>query len=287
MSAQVIAQSSKELLDWNAYPSREFILLAGKDGVGKSSAIVSVAWWVEQNKPNAVFYVIDSENKFKSALRSFGSDAPQNIQYYKITSMNEATEVAATVMGRVKTGDWLAIESMGPIWDMAQDLGTQSIAGVSRVAYMDAKRGTKFASGVEKKGSPIPGNPDDYWRIVKGAYDGAFLDLVRQSDTLNVILTSVTKSVKEQREGGFKENKDRKAFRIEVGMDANLSGSPTMPSLVETLCLLELSQGNVSCRVLRDNLSSLESSRIEFPIATKRDWAVEFWAQCRNGELKL
>jgi energy-coupling factor transporter ATP-binding protein EcfA2 len=275
MTEQVKAQSSADLLSVD-YPLREFILLAGKDGVGKSSALVSLAWWIEQNKPNAIFNVIDTENKLKSALRSFGSDAPGNIQYYKTGNMNEVNSVVAMIMANHKPGDWLAVESMGPIWDMAQDLAYQSIAGMTKAEFLERKGKGK---------GPIP-QPDDFWKIAKGAYDGAFLDPIRQSEDLNVILTSVAKPVKA--DGGFiKENRDRKAFRIEVGMDANLSGSPTMPSIVETLALLELNQGNVSCRILRDNLSVLESSRIEFPIPTKRDFAVEFWSQCRNSELKL
>lgn len=273
MSEQVKSQSSLELL--NGYPLRELILLAGKDGVGKSSAIVSLAWWIEQNNPTATFNVIDTENKFKSALRSFGNDAPKNIQYYKTCNMNEVNGVVAMVMASHKPGDWLAVESMGPIWDMAQDLAYQAIAGVSKAEFLEKKGKGK---------GPIP-QPDDFWKIAKGAYDGAFLDPIRQSEDLNVILTSIAKSVKA--DGFIKENKDRKAFRIEVGMDANLSGSPTMPSIVETLALLELSGGNVSCRILRDNLSCLDSSRIEFEVPGRKEWALQFWSQCRNGELKL
>jgi hypothetical protein len=252
------------------------MLLAGKDGVGKSSALVSLAWWIEQNKPSAKFYVLDTENKFRSALMSFGADMPKNIQYYKTTSMNQVTDVVGAIMAAFKPGDWLAVESMGPIWDMAQDLAYLAIAQVTKAEFLEKKAKGK---------GPIP-QPDDFWKIAKGAYDGAFLDPIRQSETLNAILTSVAKPIKADT-GFMKENKDRKAFRIEVGMDANLSGSPTMPSVVETLMLLELNQGAVKCRVLRDNLSVLESPRTEFTVSTKRDWGVTFWSECRNGEIRL
>jgi hypothetical protein len=269
----VQAQSYTELL---SYPNREFMLIGGKDGVGKSSSAVSIAWWVQQLKPDATVNVIDSENKFKSALRSFGSDRPTNIQYYKVGNMNEVTGVVASVMEGHAPGDWLIIESMGPIWDMAQDLAYQSIAGVTKAEYLEKK---------QKGKGPIP-SPDDFWKIAKGAYDGAFLDPIRQSEDLNVLLTSVAKPVKA--DGGFmKENKDRKQFRIEVGMDANLSGSPTMPSVVETLCLLELNQGAVTCRVLRDNLSVRDVGRCEFDIPGRRDFGLTFWSECRGGEIKL
>jgi len=280
----VISQSGQQLL--GGYPCRELMLIAGKDGVGKSCSVISTAWWVEQIHPDARFYIIDTENKIKSTLTGFGADAPTNIVYYRTRNMNEITDTVATIMTEHRPGDWLAVESMGPAWDMAQDLATQAIAGVSRIEYLEAKRGTRFAGGIEKKGSPIP-SPEEFWRIAKGAYDGAFLDPIRQSETLNVILTSIAKPVKEQREGGFKESASKKAFRIEVGMDANLSGSPTMPSVVETLLLLELNQGAVSCRILRDNLSTLETPRIEFDIPNRRAFGMTFWEQCRNGEIRL
>lgn len=249
---------------------RELILLGGKDGVGKSSAIVSLAWYIEQTVPDATFHVIDTENKFRSALRSFGSDAPKNIRYYKTGNMNEVTSAVADVVAKHKVGDWLAVESMGPVWDMAQDLAYQAIAGVTKAEYLDKK--------MKGKG-PIP-QPDDFWKIAKGAYDGAFLDPIRQGETLNIILSSIAKPIKAD-SGFMKENKDRKAFRIEVGMDANLSGSPTMPSIVETLCLLELNGGKVSCRVLRDNLSLLDITRVEFDVDDRKSWASTFFAQCR------
>lgn len=268
--------SSKELMNAELYPLREFIMLAGKDGVGKSSAIVSVAWFIEQCKPEVTFNVLDTESKFRSALRGFGPDAPTNVQYYKTDNMNEVTETVASIITNHKPGDWLAVESMGPIWDMAQDLAYQAIAGTSKAEYLEKKAKGK---------GPIP-SPEDFWKIAKGAYDGAFLDLLRHSETLNVILTSIAKSVKDS--GGFiKENKDRKAFRVEVGMDANISGSPTTPSVVETLALLELSNGQVSCRVLRDNLSKRDPSRCEFEVKGKRDWGITFWSECRNGEIGL
>lgn len=260
--------SSKELLSGPAL--RELILLAGKDGVGKSSAIVSLAWYIEQTEPSAKFYVIDTENKFRSALRSFGSDAPNNIVYYKAGDMNEVTVAVAEVMAKHKLGDWLAVESMGPVWDKAQDLAYLAIAGTTKAEYLERKAKGK---------GPIP-QPDDFWKIAKGAYDGAFLDPLRMSETLNVVLTSIAKPVKAD-SGFMKENKDRKAFRVEVGMDANLSGSPTMPSIVETLCLLELNNGQVSCRVLRDNLSINEDSRIEFAVPSRKEWASQFWSNCR------
>src|SRR5208337_3059790 len=96
--------SSQEIMDGD--PLREFILLAGKDSVGKSCAVVSLAWYVENIlNPEAKFYSIDSENKLRTAIRSFGADAPTNIVYYKADNMNQVTWAADQVLKQHKPGD--------------------------------------------------------------------------------------------------------------------------------------------------------------------------------------
>jgi hypothetical protein len=251
---------------------REFIGLAGKDGTGKSSAVVSLAWYVQQMHPEAQFFVEDTENKFRSALKSFGADAPTNIIYYKCDTMNQVTSSTAEVLRRHRPGDWLAVESLSRIWERAQDLGYQVREGVNKVEYLERRRdkGSK---------SPIPGNVADFWAIVKGAHDSAFFDLLTQSEDLNVIAT--TTIAKPPKEGFIKESVDRKAVRVELGIDANLEGAPRIPYYFETLCLLDVRGGQVSCRVLRDNLSTKDETRVEFAVPTRRDWALEFWGQCR------
>jgi hypothetical protein len=261
--------SGAELL--SGEPLREFIMLAGKDSVGKSCAIVSLAWMVEQVAPDAKFYVIDTENKFRSALKGFGSDVPKNIIYYKCDDMNAVTDATADILAKHHNGDWIAVESMSRVWERSQDLAYMATTGLTKVAYLEKrpKRGT--GSG------PIP-TPDDFWKIAKGAHDGGFLDLLSSTDTINCILsTTIAKPPKE----GFRESQDKKATRIELGMDANLEGAPRVPYYVETLCLLELRGGRVTCRVLRDNLSVKEESRREFEVDGKKMWAPTFYGECR------
>lgn len=262
--------SSAELLA--GPPLREFILLAGKDSVGKSSAIVSLAWYIEQTQPDAKFYVIDTENKFVSALKSFGTDAPRNILYYKCDDMNAITDAIDEVMSKHQRGDWCAVESMARVWDRAQDLAYRATSGVSKVEYLEKRPKSGKGSG------PIP-SPDDFWKIAKGAHDGAFLDLLSGSTTLNVILSTTV--LKPKADGFMKENADRKAARVELGMDVGMGGAPALPYQPETLCLLERVQGKVTCRVLRDNLSVLDDSRIDFDVENRKVWAANFWSQCR------
>jgi hypothetical protein len=269
---EVRPQTSSQLMD-TAVPIREFLLLAGKDSTGKTSAVVSLARYVELMSPDVTVYVIDTENKFKGAMRSFGSDAPTNVVYYKCSSMNDVTSSTATILERHKPGDWLAVESLSRVWELAQDLGYQVQEGVGKAEYLEKKRGDRK--------SPIPGNPGDFWAVVKGAHDSAFFHLLTQVDDLNVICTTtIAKPPKEM--SNRKENVDRKALRVELGIDSNLEGAPRLPYYVESLALLDLVGGNVTCRVLRDNLSTKDDTRIEFPVPDKKSWGFAFYESCRG-----
>jgi hypothetical protein len=269
MTSSINSVGTQELLNRTL---REFLLVSGKDSVGKTSAVLSLAWYVEQISPGVVFYLIDSENKVAAALRSFGADAPRNIRYYKACTMNAVTSAVESILADVKPGDWLAVESMSRIWEMAQDMGYQEVSGMGKAAYLAKWRDNA------KKGGPIP-KPDDLWSIVKGAHNGAFLDLLVERDDLNVILT--TTIAKPRQEGFGKESADRKAVRVELGIDVGIEGAPRLPYFPETFCLLDLREGRVKCRVLRDNLSPHDETRIEFDVPDRKSFGTMFYGTCR------
>lgn len=269
-------QTTADLL--NSY-ARELILLAGKDGTGKSCSVVSTASLVEVINPDATFYVIDTENKFASAVRSYGTDAPGNISYYRAASMNEAIEALGHILSSCKPADWLAVESIGRLWDMAQDHASRVVAGVSKVEYLRLAKGAETPTGVKKGGGPIP-SPDDYWKIAKGAYDGDFMYPQIQRSDLNVMWTT-TIAKPPKADSFIKENVDRKAARVELGIDYGLDGAPRLPYQPETLAVLQLAAGKVTCRVLRDNNSKNENTRPEFEVADRASWAQSFWQEAR------
>ena len=263
-------------------PIREFILLAGKDGVGKSCAVVSMAKYVQDildplNDRQSTFYVIDSENKFRTALRTWGPDAPTNIVYYKVETMNHVTWAVNDILAKHQPWDWLAVESMSRIWERAQDLGYMAVSGYTKVEYMEER-----AKIQGKKPGPTP-SPDQLWSVTKGAHDGAFLDRITLCDDLNVMLTT-TMSKPPKQDGFMKENQDRRAMRAELGIDAGIEGAPRIPYFAESLCLLELNKGKVSCRILRDNLSARaeDDTRPTFDVDSKKSFANDFFLNCRS-----
>jgi hypothetical protein len=268
-----IAIPASELL---GLTPRELILIAGKDGVGKTNALISLADFISNLSPEATVFVIDAENKFRAALAVFGS-VPPNLSYYQCEDMNDITNALDEVMELRKPGDWLFIESMGRVWERAQDMGYQAVTGTGKAAYMDKRR-----KHTGEKALPVVPKPDDLWSIVKGAHDGAFLDVIAQANGLNVVMTTGVARVKEVRTNR-KENQDRVDFRNETGIDLNIEGAPRLPYYPQTGILLERQNGSVSARIWRDNMSPLDEPAITFDVPTRKDFAEQFYTQTERA----
>jgi len=263
---------------------REFILIGGKDGVGKTSALVSIAMVVNGKvddldgcvifNPAAKVYVLDTEHKFASVYRQFGNNTPDNIVYYYCQNMDELLAAFGQVMQDAHSGDWIMIESAARIWEHAQDLAYREVSGLSKAEFL-AKR--REAEG--KKGSPIP-QPDHFWNIAKSAHDAEFVQVLVARDDINVAVTTIV--TKPPREAPNRsENVDRKALRAEFGLDAGLGGAPTLPYQPETLVMLDRIRGSVKASVLRDNNSVLDNGAIDFWVPDKKAFGLEWMRNCR------
>lgn len=282
----VRSQSADEMLNDQA-PLRELIEIGGKDSTGKTSWIISMFRFLEMTNPDARGFIIDSEKKVKATVRSFGSDAPRNFTYYPVDDMQQAILALEQVLSQYNPGDWLAVESMSRIWEFAQNYGYREIAGVTKKEYLDAKVGDRMPTGVVKKNSPVPFAQNEdadkkLWPIVKDAHDHEFLNRIINTEDLNAILTTTIAKPRGDM-GKIKESADRKAIRVELGIDANLEGAPRLPYQPLTLCLFDLHQGQFSCQVLRDNNSMSDESRINFPITDKKSGGLWFQYRCRGS----
>jgi hypothetical protein len=269
---------------------REFILIGGKDGVGKTSALVSIAMTVNGKagtddfeacmpaiNPDAKVYVLDTEHKFASVYRQFGKDAPDNIVYYYCQTMDELLSAFDKIMHDIRPGDWVMPESMARIWEHTQDMAYREVSGLSKAEFLAKRREATAADG--KKGGPIP-HPDHFWNIAKTAHDGEFLQVLVARDDINVAMTTIL--TRPPREApNRKENIDRKELRMEFGLDAGLGGTPTLPYQPETLVLLDRVRGQVKASVIRDNNSVLDDGRVDFDVPNKKGFGPAFMRNCR------
>jgi len=280
---QPIPLTSSDLLATEA--GREFILIGGKDGVGKTSALVSIAMVVNGKvddlegcvifNPTAKVYVLDTEHKFASVYRQFGNNTPDNIVYYYCQNMDELLAAFGCVVRDIRSGDWIMVESAARIWEHAQDLAYREVTGLSKAEFLAKRRA--ITDG--KKGGPIP-QPDHFWNIAKSAHDSEFLQVLVARDDINVVMTTII--VRPPREApNRRENVDRKELRAEFGLDAGLGGTPTLPYQPETLVLLDRVRGAVKASVLRDNNSVLDNGMVDFWVENKKDFGPAWMRNCR------
>lgn len=287
-TGQPIPLTSSDLLATDA--GREFILIGGKDGVGKTSALVSIAMVVNGKtddldgcvifNPGAKVYVLDTEHKFASVYRQFGNNAPDNIVYYYCQTMDELLSAFEKVMQDIKSGDWIMAESMARIWEHTQDLAYREVSGMGKAEFLAKRR----AQGgvVDGKKGPIP-QPDHFWNIAKSAHDAEFLQILVSRDDINVAMTTIM--TRPPREAPNRsENIDRKELRMEFGIDSGLGGTPTLPYQPETLVLLDRVRGDVRASVLRDNNSALDNGRVDFWVPTKKSFGLEWMRNCRVAQ---
>lgn len=259
-----------------ALPSREFIILTGKDGSGKSSAVASLAAFVNMMNPDATFWMVDTENKFPAILKAWGADAPRNLQYFHCPDMNAVTAAVDHILESARPGDWFAAESMSRIWEKSQDLGYMTVVGLAKADYMEKRQAQKSAG---QKQSPVTPRPDDLWSITKGAHDGAFLERIAQHEFLNVILTTTVS--KPPKEGFRKESDSRATVRQEFGIDMGIDGAPRLPYYAQTFAMLDRRQNQTWCRVIRDNNSTKDVAEVEFLVPDRKTFAMTFWTECR------
>lgn len=285
-SDQLLAEGEK---------GREFIILAGKDGVGKTSALIAIARvvagivddpgqyerWVN---PDAQFFILDTENKVRTIYAKFGIHAPPNVIYYYCKDMDALLSALQDVWGRKQPGDWVAVDSMARTWEFSQDLGYEALTGLNKMEFLERRREQASSQGKRVSGSPIP-QPDNYWNIVKSAHDRHFLNEMVADSTLNVLMTTIL--VRPPRETpNRQENKDRKDFRHEFGIDMGLGGAPTLPYQPETLVLLDRTKGKVVCTVLRDNPSVWEDPSVVFGVSSFKTFGMDFYDTCRVPPLE-
>lgn len=268
-------QSSSDLRNQGA--PKESILLCGRYGSGKTCAEISLLQTAEMLTECASF-VIDIEHKFLSALQSFGDDAPKNLHYRSVKDMNEGCEAVEKVLAEAKAGDWVCVETLPRLWQGSQDLAYQTIAGVTKVEFLERKRKDKNIK------SPIP-HPDDFWPIANGSQYGAFFDLLRERPDINIICSTTVKKAKSDQEemrSKIKTSFERKTLRMELGVNFDIEGAPRALSYIETICHLTMNGGSVHCDILRDNLW-MGDQLPEFEIPDRKSFGACFFSECRNG----
>lgn len=265
-------QSSNDL---QSSDRREAILFCGRYGSGKTCAEIALLKMME-DLTGCQSFVIDIERKFRSALDSFGGDAPRNLRYRAVKDMNEASAALEMALSSAQPGDWVCLETLPRFWQGSQDLAYQAIAGVSKVEFLERKRKDKSIK------SPIP-HPDDFWPIANGSQYGGFFDLLMERQDVNIVAATTIKKAKsreEEERSKIKTSAERRTLRMELGVDFDIEGPPRALSYIETICYLTMNGGSVHCQVLRDNWFKGDDLP-SFDIPDRKAFGMEWYASCR------
>ena len=273
-------------------PTRECILIAGGDKVGKTTSLISLCRFINSEQPSARIFVIDTENGWKKGLQTpMFRGKVKNFTYYLASNIEQVLEALDRIRfgtlkdndvpahlrhGPVKDGDWILVESMESAWSMAQDLGFSRVTGKKKSEYL----GRDPVSG-KRLTNVITPQPDMLWNVVKNAHDTRFVEVLTLNLTgVNVVMT--TKKAKPRAEGGFmRENKDRAAFKAEAGIDAGFEGAPRLPYAPDTVLYFEKENNLVTCMVLGDRGSMSVGAKL--PLIAPWEWPYRFFWWYRRG----
>lgn len=222
------------------YSPRELIIILGHAGSGKSAAILQVAEEIQ-----STMYIIDTEN---GILKMWKNQYPslKNIKLYLVTSMDDVLTALAEITQQIQANDWIAIESMSRIWELAQDTAYEEITGMAKSEYLQSRTSK----------SPIP-SPDEFWQIVSSLYSRGLIGKIVKLDPIlaeiskekgcNVLTTTLIK-----KEGVEKLISARRKYAQEIGVTVLHEGSPRLLSYFDTVIHTKYENGEFSAQILKD-----------------------------------
>ena len=257
------------------YKPREYILLAGHPGTGKSTAMLSVAELNKRLHPDSIMYVIDTENGFLK-IWQYSYPKVDNVQLYICRDMDEVIQTFDEIVPKLKSTDWLAIESMSRIWEYAQNLGYTEITGLTKAEYLTqrlAKTGTK---------DPVTPDPSNLWQIAKDAQNRCFLDVIQLLDPelnkngCNIIMSASLGAAPGDRPN---QSAERKAVREALGVTMNIEGVPRLPYYPDTVLLLTNQFDGYWVRVLKDRGPEDKKYKLD----AYNDFYLKFLSHSRRG----
>lgn len=173
----------------------ERILLFGKEGTGKTNAVLSIA----RRIPDATFYVIDTDYSasYSRMMATEFTDVLEqgNVEQY-IVGPDDWTKLmdAAREVGRkIRQGDWLIVDSMSPTWDAVQGFFTEQVHGHDIESYLldkrreiaDAKKEAKDAGKTPKRGKAAATTLEAFegwmdWSVINPMYSRLYKLITQQ-----------------------------------------------------------------------------------------------------------
>jgi len=257
--------------DLDQYRPRYFMLLIGHPGSGKSTDIVHIA---EAIYPAKV-YCVDTENGviqlWKNKYRHL-----DNLTVSLCTNIEDVIGEIGYFISLVKPEDFICVESMARIWEMAQDAGYEKIVGMTKEAWL--------REGMKQLGSKaVVPDPGMMWQEVKRAYEGGIVNPLRELDPIMAELKSMagcnilcTTLLAKERPDWLDAR--RRKLAHELGLSVMWEGSPRLPSYPDTIILTTIEEKKFYAEVLKDRGWQEPAQTIKFEV---RNFLRDFESNCR------
>jgi len=150
---------------------RERICLMGSSGSGKTRSWLSIAEMARKTRSDARFYVVDTDEAAHTMMwRGFPKlFEAGTVEVEVATDYREVYAALEKFLKVVKPGDWLIVDLMSKLWEMAQDFYVEEVYGEDKASFFLAKRqDMQEASKKNKNFQPFEGWLD--WPVIKAQY---------------------------------------------------------------------------------------------------------------------
>lgn len=168
---------------------RERILLMGGWGTGKSTAAVDIITMARKTHSDAIMYVVDTTYE---AARNFHE--VEGVEIYHVETWDEYLAAIKEIRGKGRPQDWLVVDRIDVVWDMAQ-------AGYSEAAF--GKEIDEWFVQFRKDGGAghaFSGDYGTHWGTIKRMY-GAFVTELMRFPGHAVVMAKAEPVMEPNREG--------------------------------------------------------------------------------------
>jgi len=174
------------------------VLMYGEPGVGKTFAWLDMC----RKMPESTFHVIDVDAGVNETLREFPvkdrEDMLRRISYYLCNSWEDVKESFETMKVEIKPNDWIVLEQLGQLWDMAQEYYTREVFGTDLGEFYTQIRAQLIEQ--KKAGKDSQARLDGWrdWSVIKKLHNQDFLEiLTKRFNCKGIILTASAKEVQD------------------------------------------------------------------------------------------
>jgi len=174
------------------------ILIYGQPGTGKTYTWLDMC----RKMTNSNFYVIDVDSGVSETLRGFPIADRENmlsrLSYYLCNSWEDVKESFDIIKKEVKRNDWIVLEQLGQLWDMAQEYYIRKVFGTDLGEFYTQLRAQLVEQ--KKKGQESMAKLDGWrdWSIIKKLHNQDFMEIItKRINCKGLILTSAAKEIED------------------------------------------------------------------------------------------